>query len=156
MNGLLSAAGGETHQKVVSRIVESAKERNLNIGYNSSWTINPIWRHQPELKSIAKELSIALFTSYYLSRKIDEILIGGVMKYKVDKIQAFLGFKYLENEGVQLPPIETWFVKNEKTILMHLTQFSQEALNMAQKYEKLWNQRMEITGSISSPEKVAA
>ena len=156
INGLLSSSGAGLHLKVIAEIVEKAKAGGRSIGYNSSWTISPNWRHQPDLKSLAKDLSVALFTHYYQSRNIDEILIGGVMKYKVDQIQAFLGFEYLELDGERLPPVETWFVRNEKTILMHLKRFSSEAQTIADRYVELWNNRLEIVANSHQNEKVAA
>jgi hypothetical protein len=146
----------KNHEMVVRGILERAESEKINIGYNSSWTIDPKWREVAELKYLAKELSVALFVKYYQSRSTQEILIGGVKRFKVDQIQSFLGFEYLKYNGEVLPPIEAWFAKNEKAILMHLTRFSKEALAIAEKYSKLWSERIEILEEKVHSEKMAA
>jgi len=132
------------HREAVQKIIDRAEKNNIHLGYNSSWTIDPSWRSEPSLKQLARELSVAVFTNYYTSYKIQEILIGGVLRFKVDKIQAFLGFDYLKLNGEALPPVEAWFAKKEKAILMHLTQFSKEALELASKYKTLWENRITV------------
>ncbi len=150
------SAAEKNHETVVRGILEKAEKENINVGYNSSWTIDPKWREVAELKLLAKELSVALFVNYYQSRSIQEILIGGVKRFKVDQIQGFLGFEYLKYNGEVLPPIEAWFAKNEKAILMHLTRFSEDAQSIADQYSKLWNERIEILEDGITSEKIAA
>ncbi len=144
------------HESVVKEILERAECQNINIGYNSSWTIAPSWRKEPEWKTLAKELSVAVFVHYYQSRNISEILIAGSVRFKVDKIQAFLGFDYLSMNGERLPPIDNWIVKNEQVTLMYLTRFSDDALKLAEKFKVLWAARLEVIESAVENQKIAA
>ncbi len=144
------------HKQAVQAVIQHASQNNINLGYNSSWTIDPRWRSDPRLKLLARELSVAVFTSYYRNYQIQEILIGGALRFKVDRIQAFLGFEYLKSNGENLPPLEIWFAKNEKVALMHLKQFSKEAIEMAEKYQKLWDRRITIDQKTYQNSKKAA
>lgn len=156
LNEWFHSAAEEPHRKAVQKIISRAEQDGIHLGYNSSWTIDPHWRSDPHLKKLARDLSVAVFTQYYTQAKIQEILIGGVLRFKVDKIQAYLGFEYLEHQGERLPPVEAWFAKNEKAILMHLKKFSPEALAMASQYQELWDRRLVIDESDYQKEKKVA
>jgi len=134
----------EAYKNTVTGILESAQKHGVNVGYNSSWTIKKKIRENPELVKLVRDLSVMMITSYYTHYKINEVLIAGVVKFKVDKLLTYIGFEYFQSNGKVLPPISCPFLFGEQTAIMHLKHFSEEAKALALKYDKLWNSRLTI------------
>ncbi len=134
----------QTQKEAIVRILRTAKSKNINVGYNSSWTILPKWRSDSALRSFSKDLSCAVLASYYRGYNIEEVLIAGVVRFKVDKLQAFIGFEYISENGKQIDPIGSSFLNDEQIQLMHLKQFTPEVLALAEKYKSIWENRVVI------------
>jgi hypothetical protein len=132
------------HKEATLNILASAKSRGVNVGYNSSWTILSKVRENKELVKLARDVTVMLLNNYYMTYGMKEVLIGGAVRFKVDQLQLFVGWKHLQHENKVLPAIGCPFLFGEQTALMHLTEFSQGAKDMAEQYKSLWENRVVI------------
>lgn len=138
--------GTEVYKQATLDILESAYKRGVNVGYNSSWTIQKHIREDKEKVRLARDLSFMMFANHYPHYNIEEVLITGVVKFKVDQVLTWMGFNHLKSQNTTLPPIACPFLFGEKTAVMHLTQFSSEVKALATKYQALWNERLILGG----------
>lgn len=132
------------HKNALSLILDSARGRNINVGYISSWTTHPSVRNDLELKKEIKDISTALIFNHYSTYGMPEVFAGGALRFKVNEFLTNMGFVPLEAEGKILPPIECPFLAGEKTAIMYLNQFSFAARSMGKKYQSLWDSRLTI------------
>jgi hypothetical protein len=144
---LVNAPGAEKHSQAVTEILNRAKKTGKMVGYNSSWTVNPTWRQDPERKLIARELFLAMLPSYYRSYGIDEVILGSTMRFKVEKLMSIVGFESLRLGSEELPPIGCTFAHGERVQVQHLTKFSDESLRLAEVYSKVWKSRLVLADS---------
>jgi hypothetical protein len=156
MYDLVPPATAPRHRKAMDELLASARRQKVDVGYNSSWTVHPDARHDRSLKEAIREASVAIFYHHYTHYRISEVLIGGAVRFKVDKLQKLMGFLDLARSGQSLPAIDCPFLFGEKTALMHLTEFSEMARSAAEKYRFLWDQRLTIEEQAAVPEKIPA
>jgi len=134
------------HHEATTKILESAKSRGVNVGFNSSWTIQRKARENRALTLLIRDLTAMMMNNYYSSFHIEEVLIATVVRFKVDKMLLPVGFDYLKVDETVLPPFSCPFLFGEQTAVMHLKEFSNEAKGFAQKYSRLWQNRIQIGG----------
>jgi hypothetical protein len=142
INSLFHSSAEKQHQKFVESLIRRVEQENKSLGYVSSWTMSSTWGKGTPLRKLALQITNSSLVNLYIDSKIDEALSAGILKFKIDDVQRFLGFNQIQFEGEVLPPIEAWFVKNEKTALMHLESFSDAAKKQAKQYRDLWDSRL--------------
>ena len=137
---------------LISRVVSEGKK----LGYNSSWTMSAKWGRGTPLRKFMLNLSVSALANYYTEYGIQEVLSAGVLRFKIDQFQKNMGFDFIQYNGKALPPMETWFAKKEKVLLMHLTKFSVETLAAAKAYRSLWDRRITLDSAHFEKKKSAA
>ena len=78
--------------------INNKEKKNEIIGYNSSWTMCPRVLESDHLKTLARDLSMAMYYYYYTSYNIPNIITAAASRFKVDRIQKEMGFEYVKDE----------------------------------------------------------
>ncbi|MBL7664481.1 MAG: hypothetical protein JNM93_05065 [Bacteriovoracaceae bacterium] len=133
------------HYQVIKNIIAESEKKKINLGYSGGWTIAPEMHPKRELMAAIKEVTAAVMYFYYVTNGIKEVVGGAVTGYKVDKkLHNPLGFKNITLNGADLPPIDCRLINGNQVIWQHLTAFTPEAKELAERYRFFWNQRLEI------------
>jgi len=112
--------------------------QNKVYAYNASWTMQP--DIEKNLRNICREISIAMFYFFYNTEKIEHVINSTSEKYKVNKLQEFMGLKYLNDEAENtLSSFRSPAFQQEPFFLMYLDQqgFSADFVKECQKYKQL-------------------
>lgn len=148
---LMRAIGADEHRQAIEKIIQDTEQHKKAISYESSCTISPEFRGEERLWDLFRMLQV----KHHTDAHIDRCIGGGVIRFKVDRLYYFWGYKDLALNGKPLPPVEVPFVFNELTGFYYREQFSDEALKHAEKWARHWENRVCI-GHITKPEKQAA
>ena len=84
---------------------------------------------------------------YHREYKIPHIIGCGVLKLKTHLFFEKWGYQYVKHNGKILDPIlMSTRIKDRpiEVVLMHLEKFSEYALKTADRYQKLWEERIEL------------
>lgn len=125
--------------EVRSRI-RAALQSGDQVGYNGSFTVHP------EMRAKKNEIpfwnmALMLFTRYYQTYGIRQIIAGAAAKFKVDREKLRLGFEYLPYEAISMEAFN-----GDPVHVMHLTEFSEEmkTLSKQPEYQELWESRLTL------------
>jgi len=133
-----------------------AQHSGQNIRYCLSYTIHPERRQDKAFRTQLKEIMAAIFVHFIRHTQTDLATLCGVPKFNVDQMFMSWGYEPLQYQGKDLPPYLNVVVETEARACF-LRNFSFYAERMAQKYEDIWNSRIEIgVGSAESLKKIAA
>jgi hypothetical protein len=151
---VVNSAGGVEHAKAIQGILNRCEASGREISYDSSWTINPEVRKDRELTAHLQEIMRAMHVLYHVDYNIPEIVAAGVVRFKMERYYRFWGYELIAKDGVPLGPIPLPFLRQESVLMFWLSKFSKEALEQAEKYRSLWNERIDIC--LKKSEKKAA
>ena len=114
------------------------------MAYNASWTISPEVSHHSELRKACIDLTVAMMYFYYTEYKIRHIVAAATRRFKVERLKLFIGFKYLtlDNEVLEPVPLPAFF--DEVVSVMHLKEFTPDAIELALRYQNLWESRITL------------
>jgi hypothetical protein len=141
---MFKSGGNKKHLDHLYRIIESCKNSSKKLSYYSSWTILPEARKDPKMVNTLKEIYAAFTYFYHRDQQISEIVGIGLPKFKTDTFFNQWGFESVqvtkpEEEKLILPSFG-----GIDAVFLHLKSFSTYALDMAQKYENLWKNKISL------------
>lgn len=150
----LESCKAEKHLLALQELM--AQNSGKNIRYCLSYTILPKERQDKAFSAILKEMMAAVFVHFIRETRTDLATLCGVTKFKVDQMFMSWGYEPIQYQGKGLPPYLNIVVETE-ALACFLRKFSPYAESMAQKYESLWNSRIEIgLNSVLDSVKIAA
>jgi hypothetical protein len=147
---LMQAAGAKKHAEEVMRIIAAASENQHEISYDGSWTMDPAIRRDKTRSEYLKKIMTAINVQYHISSHVPEILGLGLLRFKTEQYFKNIGYRQLSQGDQLLPPISMGSLQNESVVLMHLTEFTKEALATAQEFNWLWEKRIEISDHLAA------
>ncbi|MBX2986963.1 MAG: hypothetical protein KF802_03610 [Bdellovibrionaceae bacterium] len=137
--GLVQAAAAPRHVAAVEGIMRRCRAEGRELAYFGSWTVDPIVRRdRPMIRSLL-QLFMGL---YHLSHEgIDEILLGGTLRFKTERTFSDLGHRPLSLDGEELPNIRVKHLFGEDVQVMHLREWTTRAREAAEEARPLWENR---------------
>ncbi|MGZ3772289.1 MAG: hypothetical protein ACXVCY_00350 [Pseudobdellovibrionaceae bacterium] len=154
--GLVQSAKMPLHCQAVENIMQSCDREKRGLAYYSSWTIDTKFKKKYYEKN-GRDLSDA-FCVFYLGisreQKNSEVILGGTLRFRTEKIFEKLGHKPLSLSGQELPPIYVSHLAKEPVLVMHSTNFSDIDLESKEKWLKVWNDRIHLGNNHSVHEVV--
>ncbi|MBC7465670.1 MAG: hypothetical protein H7256_06715 [Bdellovibrio sp.] len=139
---LAQQAGAPEHAKAVEKIMANCLEEKKELAYASSWTIDPVFRKDKQLRGL-------LEASYILGHKdynIQEVLLGGTLRFKTENIFARMGHTLLKNENDEaLPLINVKHLFGEQVVIMHSQKLTPYADECCAPFQAMWDDRIEIS-----------
>lgn len=120
-----------------------AQYSGRNIRYCLSYTILPKERQDKAFNTILKEMMAAVFVHFIRETQTDLATLCGVTKFKVDQMFMSWGYEPIQYKGKALPPYMNIVVETE-ALACFLRKFSPYAESMAQKYQDMWDSRVEV------------
>ena len=145
--GLVRSANAPLHERAVEKIMADCEGRGASLAYTSSWTMDKtIPKSNRELRTVLRELFETMYVRYHLEYGIDEILVGGTLRFKTEVLFNFWGHHPLKLEDHELSHINVPNLLGEPVVVMHLKNFSNEAIEKVEKWRSMWDQRVTIAG----------
>lgn len=141
---LLQQAGASIHVQALEKIIAEADQHNVDLFYSGGLSIDPLERTTKDQSLMLRELLTMMYVNYQKETNYSELMAGGTMRFKIDNWLASLGHNPLLNNNVELEPIHVKHLANESVRIMHLKKFSFEALQIARKWQHLWEDRFLI------------
>lgn len=145
---LMKQLAAAEHAAEIQKIIDHCASEKTRLCYASSLAVAEEYAGHPELKEILKMVNVC----HTREDKVSEILAGGVLRFKMDRFYSFMGYNKLAHNGSPLEALKIPFACNELTGFFHLKEFSDEAKEIAKKYEYLWAERI-ILGKPSKTNK---
>ena len=146
---MMEASGAKNHAEEVKKVLADAQERQIEISYDGSWTMDPELRNDKAESEYLKDLMTGIYTQYHSHFRIPEILGLGLLRFKTEQYFQNIGFELIHKGGQVLPSVEMKSLQNEPVILMHLKAFSEEALAKSQEFKPIWDNRIEISDPLA-------
>jgi len=144
---LVKAAKASPHDEVIQGIMDRCQKEGRGLAYTGSWTVDPQARENKELARWLREVFLTLYVAYHQDYGIQEIIAGGTIRFKTEKLIKEIGHEPITYRSEILPPISVAHLLNEKVVVTHLTQFTEKALEYRARHEKLWVDRIIIDDS---------
>lgn len=142
--GLVQSAQMPVHVAVVKDIVHRCTEENIGLSYLGSWTVDPEFKKRSPQEVDLKSAFKVFYKRSYLEQGIKEVVIGGTLRFKTEKIFAELGHRPLSKNGQELPNILVTHLVKEPVLVMHSTEFLSPFIPQADAWEQIWKQRLVI------------
>lgn len=139
---LVQQAGAPEHVRGMEALIAAAEARGADIYYSGALTIDPSNRGDKERSIAYREILTAMYVGYQHDHRPSELLAGGTVRFKIHDWLRSLGHLPLTCEGRELGPINVRHLAGETVQIMHMKEFSFEALRIARKWEKLWDERI--------------
>lgn len=133
-----------SHHESVKQIIHEASAKNEQVAYNGSYTVHPRYSEDRAARRFFRELGIFFLTKYYMSYNIHHVIAGAALQFKIDEVKRFVGFKPISYENAELPPIDCPTFFGASVLVMHLQSPRQEAIEWANLFEPLWENRITI------------
>jgi hypothetical protein len=135
------------HLKAAEQIIERCKGEQKTLSYDSSWTIDPATRNDRDLATHLRGLMNAMHSLYHTHNNTGEILSGGVLRFKMDKLFKYWGYEPLSYDGKTLESFGLPLVFGEVITIFHQQNgFSKQSLEEAMKYQDFWENRILLQG----------
>jgi hypothetical protein len=147
--------GTELHCESVKKIIDEAEAANQTLSFGSSWTMLPRVRSIPENASLLKDIARGMLYSYQTENGIDAEMCVGVSMVKTDVYFSELGYDPITLNGRTLAPFDAAYIGYKQVILLHRTEFTPKAIQAAERYRRLWENRIHIQ-DIPSIKKIAS
>jgi hypothetical protein len=137
---ILESSGLREKVPEVQRILDSAVSRKIEISYDSSFTILPEARAVPGLSRELRDLMTVLCIHYHADHGVPEWLTQGMVDFKVNEYLMWMGLTPLTG----IFPIST--LKGAPAMALHFQRASEEALFVARRKRKFWDERLLLSG----------
>lgn len=144
---LVRQAGATPHDKAVEAIVANCKNP-AELTYTGSWTVDPSVKRNPALATQLKHLFKTMYVLYHLENSIHQIIAGGTLRFKTEKLIERWGHEPLTYNGEKLPTIRVKHLLNEEVLVMHLKKFTEEAKVIDEESLALWQDRIVFGESV--------
>lgn len=146
---LVQNAKMPVHTQVVQSIIERCEQEQRGLAYLGSWTVNPGYRHRTLLKKELKEAFMAFYRMVYREQNVAEVLIGGTLRFKTEKLFSELGHRPLSLDNQPLSPIHVAHLVKEPVLVMHSSNFNDASSEAEKKWRSVWDDRLIIANEIS-------
>lgn len=148
---LLQQAGASEHLLAMEKIISEADGRNTDLLYSGGLSIDPLARttkkeNLKEQSLFFREILVMMYVNYQREINGSELIAGGTIRFKIDKLTAAVGHVPLMANNVELAPVKAKHLAGEIVKIMHLKKFSFEALKTTEKWQYLWEDRLVIKG----------
>lgn len=144
---LVQQANSPEHIEALEKIISEVDTRNADLFYEGSFTIDPMERETKERSIFFRELLTLMYVSYQKETNYSELMGGGTIRFKMEKWLASLGHTPFTKNNIELGPIKVKHLAGEQVLVMHLKEFSFEALRITKKWQHLWDDRLVIKPS---------
>jgi hypothetical protein len=141
---LVRAAASAVHEQAVLRIMDECRRARRPLAYASSWTVNRAVKIDRALRRDLRDIFEAMFALYYISAGISDLLGGGVVRMKTDRLFQEWGYRPLKLGEETLPPIHVPHLHGDAVTVLYLTAFTPGILEKADRWRQLWSQRVTI------------
>lgn len=145
---LLQQANAPDHIAALEKIISEIDKRNSDLCYTGSLTIEPLERNTKERSIFFREMLTLMFVSYQKDTNFPEMMAGGTIRFKIEKWLSSTGHAPLMKNSIELGPINVKHLAGEQVLVMHLKEFSFEALKIAKKWQHMWDDRLVISPSV--------
>jgi hypothetical protein len=137
----------------LNEIIKFAIDPSL-VSFDSAWAQNLDYRfsHDIELKENLREIMMMVIVKHHQDFNIPHMITAGAVKVKTDLFFLRMGLNML-NEHARFFEKK---MENAEGVIFYNNTFSNEALDMAKKYQNLWDKRLTIDGQKARVSKVAA
>lgn len=135
--GLLQQAEAKEHISLLDSIIYDLDKKKGDLFYCGSLSIDPLQKTGKEQSLFLREILTLMFVELQKQNQPSELLAGGTVRFKMDNWLDAIGHKPLHNE-----PISVKHLAGETVRVMHLKEFSFEALRIAKKWRHLWDDRL--------------
>jgi hypothetical protein len=142
---LLRAARAELHEKALEQLLVSYRETPEKVSYGGSWAIGAEARSNPVLQKVLKDLFAVTLVRHEMEIGTSERFCAGATKVKTHEYFQNLGYEKFCYDGQVLPTINTASLLGEPAFMFRCTRFSPAALDLADRYQKLWDSRLVIS-----------
>jgi len=143
---LAQQAGATEHVRAIEKIIARCKAEGRELTYASSWTVDPIFRKDRESAKELRGLFETLYVKGHESYGIDEMLLGGTLRFKTEVIFKNLGHEPLMNANNEpLPLINVKHLFGENVMIMHAKEFKPYAHEVTAPFQAMWDNRIEIS-----------
>jgi hypothetical protein len=136
---VLQSSRASRHVSVLQNLIRSWQGKRIS--YASSWTMAPEFRTDREARNLMRDMMVTMLINHELDRKSDHRLLCGVPKVHTDRLFERYGYQRVAEHGDPLPPFAQASLMGEEAVLLHATQFSEEALEIAKRYRHIWDAR---------------
>ena len=136
---LLQQAQRSEHIQALEKIIADLDQRNGDLYYSGALSIDPLWKKDKEQSLFFRELLTTMYVHYQKQSGYAELMAGGTVRFKIDNWLQSIGHSPLHPE-----PIHVKHLAGETVQVMHLKDFSFEALRIAKKWQHYWEDRMVI------------
>ncbi|MEK6774205.1 MAG: hypothetical protein AABY64_09705 [Bdellovibrionota bacterium] len=144
---LLNTTKYQNDKEIISVINDGG-----DISYDSSWTINPIYKSDKETSQLLRDFVTMFCCNHHKEFGFSRWLTAGVKQFKIDDYFEWLGGKQILPE-FQLEIIDNQFVR--MFYIPDTLHLPAEPLATAKKMDSYWNNRMVFVPEKSVYEKVA-
>lgn len=141
---LLQQAGATEHVEALEKIIAEADARNTDLFYSGALSIDPLKKTSKEQSLFFRELLVTIYVNYHRETNYSELMAGGTVRFKIEKLMTFMGHVSLMKNNTELGPINVKHLAGERVQVMHLKEFSFEAKKMAKKWQHMWEDRLVI------------
>lgn len=148
---LAQATGSFRHSAVIKHIMDRCERQNRTLGYLGSWTRDPAIKDNRELASALREIFKAMFYFQAKGSGIDEVVIGGTLRFKTEQLFKTMGFAALQHDGRDLATVHVPHLLKEEVLIMHLSDLNKVPLESADRWKMLWDQRLTLGPTKSAP-----
>ena len=142
------------HQKSMGQLLGRYAYGKERISWDSAWAQDPLLRtsKSPEQKNEFRQITMAVGCLHHLRAGITHMVTLGTLKVKTDVFFANMGLAPLIPQGKFAYSAQF----GSEVEIYHGDQFSPFALECADRYQSLWDNRLVFDGSQAKPKKVAA
>lgn len=140
---LVNSALAEEHTRAIEEIIQRCEKDPKSLAYLGSWTVNREFKQgHPHLKSFLRELFEYLYCRVYEALNVQNVIIGGTLRFKTHEVFEGLGHEALKLEEKELPPIEVRHLAGEKVLVMHSDRVP-DSSSFDSFYNNLWSSKLE-------------
>lgn len=141
---LVQSAKMPLHTQAIEKIIEQCDVNQKGLAYLGSWTVSQKFKSR-SFKNRNLNLKEAFSTFYrllYQEQNISEVVIGGTLRFRTEKLFYNLGHRPLSLNGIELPSIQVAHLAKEPVLVMHAEGFIEAFLDIEKKWLSVWNNRI--------------
>lgn len=145
--GLVQSASATDHIGVVKDIVQRCSQNQTGLSYLGSWTVDPEFKKRCPQDVHLKSAFITFYHQLYQEQGIKEVIIGGTLRFKTEKLFAELGHKPLSKDGKALAHIFVTHLVKEPVLVMHADTFVTPTTSQTEMWQQIWQDRLVFSPS---------
>lgn len=134
--GILSSSNQDTER--LESIIRNARDSGTRLSYDNAWTMLPSVRKNREYSKMLRDLTTTIGVFYHYEFQIPEWLVIGIVRFKTDQYFRWMGHKEITPE---FPFFSSY---DEPAYLLHLNSYSKESQEIAERYKRMWDEKLVI------------